>query len=247
MQKRAISTVIFAVSLLMTSNAYAGGYITANTTARGTEQNTPSAGTRFAYLDAGNSYCCEFLPTNAGAQVQAVATNVTFTGGNITAVDRTATTPALASAFLGNTGNRLCLTPTATGIHTFTVTTVNPNPTLVDVQCNETTLFGGYNTNANPFNFLEISNLTNATINGKIYATNYDGTVVINGSAFSVAAGLRADVNIHEAAGPNAFGILKIVHDGPLGALQANTSFYSGPVDALELQATVAAKVRDRR
>lgn len=247
MKRRAISTAIFAASLFITGTAHAGGYITANTTARGTDQSVASGGLRNAYLNAGNSYCCEFLPTNLSGQVQAVATTVTFSGGSIVAVDRTATTPSLASTFLNNTGNRLCLTPTFTGIHTFTVTTVNPNPTLVDVQCNETTLFGGYNTNANPFNFLEISNLTNATINGKIYATNYDGTVVINGSAFSVAAGIRADVNIHEAAGPNVFGIVKIVHDGPLGALQANTSFYSGPVDALELQATVAAKVRDRR
>ena len=244
--RKILATNVLAV-LCICSSASAGGFITPNTSVSGDVQSTANGGTRFSYVEANNSYCCEFLPIAPSVTINSVSTTAIISSGNLTTIDRTATTPALASAGQSVTGNRLCFIPPITSTISFTVTSVSTNPTNIEVQCNETTLFGGYNTNANPYNFLEISNLTNSSISGRIYATNFDGTVVINGSSFTVPAGRRSDVSIHDAAGPNVFGILKIVHDGPLGALQANTSFYSGPVNALELKGTVAAKVRDRR
>jgi len=244
--RKILATNALAV-LFICSSANAGGFITPNTTVAGDVQSTANGGLRFAYAETKNSYCCDFLPIATSVTVDSVSTTVLTGAGNLTAIDRTGTTPALASAGSSVTGNRLCFIPAVTGTITFTVTSISTSPSNIDVQCNETTLFGGYNTNANPYNFLEISNLTNSSISGRIYATNFDGTVVINGSSFTVGAGRRNDISIHDAAGPNVFGVLKIVHDGPLGALQANTSFYSGSVSALELKGTVAAKVRDRR
>ena len=34
------------------------------------------------------------------------------------------------------------------------------------------------------------------------------------------------DVNLHEPAGPGAFGPIQITHDAPLGAIQATVSQY---------------------
>lgn len=229
------------VSILFIANvALAGGYITPNTSTAGDTTNTSDGETRNAAIENGNSYCCEFYAVDDGALISEVSTTVDASP-DFTAVERTITTPLMAQ------GKRLCFISTQTASAGFTVVDVAPSTTPVQVQCNETTLFGGYNTNANPFNFLEISNLTNQTINGKIFATNFNGVVVINGANFSVLAGRRTDISLHDAAGPNVFGLLKIVHDGPLGALQANTSFYSGPVSSLELKGTVPAKIRDRR
>jgi hypothetical protein len=180
------------------------------------------------------------VTTNAGATIASVSTTIDATV-DFTGVDRSTTTPAHSH------GKRLCFLSTVTEFVSISFGNLAPSPTNLDTQCNETSLFGGYNTNANPFNFLEISNTTNSTITGKIYATNFDGTVVVNGTAFSVAAGRRTDVDLHTPAGANKYGLLKIIHDGPLGALQANVSFYSGTPADLTLRGTVPVIPRDKR
>ena len=53
-------------------------------------------------------------------------------------------------------GTRLSFTPATSGLHRLSI--INdlfvPNP--VKIRCMETTLYGGFNTNANPYNFLEL-------------------------------------------------------------------------------------------
>lgn len=134
-------------------SASAGGFITPNTSGSGDVQSTPNGGTRFSYVEANNSHCCEFLPIAPSVTINSVSTTAIISSGNLTTIDRTATTPALASAGQSVTGNRLCFIPPITSTISFTVTSVSTNPTNIEVQCNETTLFGGYNTNANPYNF----------------------------------------------------------------------------------------------
>ncbi len=225
---------------LLPSLSHAGGSITANLSNSGDVQSTGTGGSRFIKVDAGNSYCCDFTPTTNAVTLSSVSTSIlgvaTYTG-----VERSSATPSHSH------GKRVCFIAPASELVVMTVGTLSTSPTPLDAQCNETSLFGGYNTNANPFNFLEISNLTNESITGKIFATNFDGTVVINGNSFTVPAGLRIDVDVHTAAGANKFGILKIIHDGPLGGIQANTSFYSGTPAALTLRGTVPAQPRNHR
>lgn len=235
--KKLLST--FAVSLLP-GLAFAGGSITPNLTTAGDNLSTSSNSVRVFAAEIQNSYCCDFVTTASGASIASVSTTIDATV-DITGVDRSTTTPAHSH------GKRICFQANKTEAVFFTIGALTPSPTNVDMQCNETSLFGGYNTNANPFNFLEISNTTNSTITGKVYATNFDGTVVINGTDFSVAAGRRTDVDLHTPAGANKYGLLKIVHDGPLGALQANVSFYSGTPADLTLRGTVPVISRDKR
>lgn len=225
---------------LLPSLSHAGGSITANLSNTGDVQSTGTGGARPVKVDAGYSYCCDFTPTATSVTLSSVNTTI---GGSptYTGVDRSSAAPSHSH------GRRVCFIAPKTEVVLITTGTISTSPSPLDAQCNETSLFGGYNTNANPFNFLEISNLSNESISGKIYATNFDGTVVIDGNSFTVPAGLRVDVDLHTAAGANKFGILKIIHDGPLGGLQANTSYYSGTPAALTLRGTVPAKPRDHR
>jgi hypothetical protein len=249
--KKLIFLLLVVFCFAFTTSAYAGGYVTPNVdSGADTYTDTDDGELYFAWLEKDLSYCCVITPNSVGVIINEVSTTVADVkgGGNITAVDRQDTTPALSNEWSATSkGARLCLIPVTTGDHNFTITDMSVDNTSTTVRCNETTLFGGYNTNANPYNFLEISNITNKTINGKIYATNFDGTKVIDGAAFSVESENRIDINIHGAAGPNVYGLIKIVHDGPLGSLLANTSYYTGPVSALELKGTVPAYVRNTR
>jgi len=215
-------------------------YITPNLTTSGDSTSMNSNGIRIVSIEAQNSYCCDLVTTTLNAQISGISNSINAVV-DFTGVDRSSATPAHSH------GKRLCFMSNITEIVGITVGTLAPSPTNVEMQCNDTSLFGGYNTNANPFNFLEISNLTNESISGKIYATNFDGTVVLNGTDFTVDAGRRTDVDLHTAAGANKYGLLKIIHDGPLGALQGNVSFYSGTPAALTLRGSVPVKARDKR
>lgn len=234
--------------VLFATNAFAGGYITPGIRVPSDSGDGIIDGSVVAVqLDEGLSYCCSFHPDNGGMAIFAVSTTVAVDGApSFTAVDRTGATPSLTASTLGYTGSRLCFTATKTGTARITISDIFVNSQPVTTICEETTLYGDFNTNANPFNFLEITNISNSTITGKIYATSYDGTTVINGTSFTIPSNRRVDTSIHDAAGPNVFGSIKIVHDGPLGSLKAKTSYYSGPVSALELKATVPATIRDR-
>lgn len=196
------------------------------------------------YFESGRSYCCDFT-TASGNIIDEISSTLTNGSSSTLGVstDRSSTTPIVG---IDAVHKRHCYISQDTILHLFEFTTVTPNTgsTIpLNVNCVETTLYGGYNTNANPFNFLEIINTTNRTISGKVYAVNYDGTVVIDNQAFSLDAGLRFDIDLHTPAGANKYGSLKVTHDGPLGALQAGVSQYTS---SLEQRAHVPLRVREQ-
>lgn len=165
-------------------------------------------------------------------------------------------TPAVTGDSGDTNNNRISIIPSGTGTQVaggYTLEVANntaSSGTSVSakarVDCVETTLYGGYNTNVNDFNFLEITNTTNSTISGSITATNSDGTVVINKQPFSVQSNRRADVDIHTPAGANKFGLIQIVHNGPYGALQAYVSQYDGNISNFVLTASIPLRPRDK-
>lgn len=97
----------------------------------------------------------------------------------------------------------------------------------------DTTLIGSFNTSVTDFNFMELTNTLSTTnrddgvISGTITAKNVITDVVIFTRAFTVNPGDRVDVNIHEAAGPGAFGIIVVGHNGPAGSLKGYVSQYN--------------------
>ena len=109
------------------------------------------------------------------------------------------------------------------------------------VRCDETTLFGGFNTSVTDFNFLEISTTVSDwailpwRITGRISAWNVvsnPDTQVLSDHPFTLdletgSDNRRVDINIHEAAGSGAFGPIHICHDAPPGAIKAVLSQYN--------------------
>ena len=102
----------------------------------------------------------------------------------------------------------------------------------VSMGCTDTTLYGGFNTSVTDFNFIEVTNtLTPGVASGDngdvvvtIKASGTAGTELIS-TSFTLAAGRRRDVNVHESA-PSDFGPVIITHNGPPGAIRAVNAQY---------------------
>jgi len=239
---------LIAVALMMTSSpAYAAGYITSGSE-RASEGGTVgvATGTNLqVYLEAGRSYACTAIPGDTSTQL-ALDNVVQGPSNDIVAQTRGHFTPVVTAPTIAASQNmRLVLTPQETGLHTFRVETANGTE-IIRPECLETTLYGGYNTNVNDFNFLEITNISNQDIVVKVTAVNFDGTVVINGLTQTVPAGRRVDIDVHSAAGNNVFGGIMVTHDGPYGALQANVSQYAGTVADFSLSTSTPLRPRDQ-
>lgn len=99
-----------------------------------------------------------------------------------------------------------------------------------NVECIETTLFGGYNTNVTDFNFLEISNILQGTeeaaVNAYMTVTDLSGIVLVDSQNYRIQPGTRTDIDIHSIVGPAKYGTITIAHDGPPGALKAALTQY---------------------
>ena len=190
-------------------------------------------------VDPGSSYCCELI--------SAAASSVFFTSNTIqilsysdVAGNVTGRPAGSDSPRLGDSWARMCFVVPSTVAYPSAFLTVGTYGVLTDVQayCNETTLYGGFNTSVTDFNFLEITNtletvttpLSGRTITLTLSAINTvpepDATV-INSDSFTVAAGSRYDVNIHERAGSGAFGPIKLAHNGAPGSIKAIVSQYN--------------------
>lgn len=115
----------------------------------------------------------------------------------------------------------------------------NPATANVSVLCEETTLYCAYNTNASPFNFLELTNLgagdrevapgqEPSRIDTLIFGTSSVTQEDFTFPSQSVRSGLRrVDVDLHTVVGENTFGILHISHTGSAGALKGEVGRYN--------------------
>ena len=208
------------------------------------------AGDRFFIdLGANRSYSCEGIPTDPATDFDwdVFVAGTTGTPESISPRLAGGIVPQIGGETDGNANNRLTFTPTTTDRFILTVATAKVGGELVRVRCLATTMFGGYNTNVNDFNYLELTNIGNATLNGTITATNYDGTVAINAQPFSVAAQRRIDIDLHTAVGVDKFGFVRVTHDGPLGTLKGNISQYKGTVADFTLTHSAPLELFDQR
>ncbi len=201
------------------------------------KDSSPASAILFQYShEGGKSYCCG-ITYSANVRIDSI------TGPEGT-VNRSRTSPIHTNNEFG----RFCHISTRDGSLGYTASgiTTTGTPTEIEMQCVETSLYGSFNTSVNNFNFLEVTNTANSTINGFITATSFDGQTVIDARAFSVEANKRLDVDIHTPAGANNFGTIKVTHDGPFGSIMATTSYYKGTAEDFTLTGTVPARPRDR-
>lgn len=235
----------------LATNAYAAEFIlsvgsrSADTSGVITASATDTIKINF---EAGRSYACTAVPRSTTSEfdfstniIDPSATRAARKCGHISPV---VTTPSGTDSSFDD--NRLCFTAQESGIHTLTVETAAGGGEVVRIECLETTLFGGYNTNVNDFNFLELENTTGATITATVTAKTNSGTVVIDAQEVVIDAGERADVDIHQAAGLDVFGPITVTHDGPMGALQGRTSLYTGTVADFILNGQTPLKTREQ-
>ena len=253
-----LTFVFFANSAHAGSTALPGGpNILDGSTVISADLQTPpsSASAEFAFqinLEAKKSYACTVVAENdfSNLDFQSVrdpGSNLVFVGiiGSVT--------PAVKDSL-----DRISIFPSGAGTQTSgeyiigidnqstALFTGTPVTAKARIDCDETTLYGGYNTNVNDFNFLEILNITNTTLNAAITATNSDGTVVIAQQVVTVQPNRRADIDLHTPAGANKFGLLEVIHNGPKGGLQASVSQYDGTVSNFVLTSSLPLKTRDK-
>lgn len=214
-----------------------------NSTATSGSSLTVNTGDHFLVdFEAGKSYSCEGIPVSPTTLFDFDTTVAGTTGGtppSITARSTGALTPPITGESGDSANNRLSFIVTTADRYQLTVAAAEGGGETIRPRCLETTLYGGYNTNVNDFNFLELTNVSSAAITGKITATNFDGTTVINGQSFTVPAGQRIDIDVHTPAGADKFGSIRVAHDGSYGSLQANLSQYAGSVSNFALSASL--------
>lgn len=130
--------------------------------------------------------------------------------------------------------SRLSLIPTESGEHTITIL-FGPEGETTSTSCRfsclETTLYGSFNTVLNEYNFLELTNTANSTINVKIRVVGSDGTVLVDNSPKTLGAGIRTDFDLHSLVGAGDYGSVVVMHDGPFGAVKGAVSQYKVQAD----------------
>ena len=192
-----------------------------------------------SYFEANRSYACDALPSTSTSNI-AFASQIGILGGAaLTVTFRGDTTPAItiSGEDSNQANNRIAFTPDASGKYELPITTTVSQGEDVRIDCAETSLYGGYNTNINNFNFLELTNITNQTISGAWTAVNWNGSFFIG--TFVIPAGNRQDISLHDVVGAGKYGSLIVTHDGPVGALVGNVSQYKGSATEFSLSATL--------
>lgn len=186
------------------------------------------------------SYCCQALANNTDARFESIEDNnhygliVPFNAaGGITPP----ITGVLPVRGLNPAGfARACFTTPSISrsLHFLVIDNSSVNHATFEtlrLSCVETTLFGGFNTTAAEFNFLEITNLTGEPLDVHILgysetansAKTVDQTISIEPIFGQIK---RVDIDLHSLVGPGAFGPLQLTHNGPPGAIKAVVSQY---------------------
>lgn len=209
---------------------------------------TASTGDTFqTNVRAGRSYACTAHPTDSATEFDFSMSITDPASDTLTANPCGDVEPKVAVIGAGDSGladNRLCFTPTVDGVHVLSVETAKAGGEVVRVECVETTLFGAFNTNVNDFNFLELENTTSSAVTAKVSAFTNAASTLLDAVEVTIQPGARNDIDIHSAAGMNVFGPIVVTHDGPIGALQGRTSFYTGTVSNFNLNGQTELRTR---
>jgi hypothetical protein len=197
----------------------------------------------------GRSYACSYLPEDEKT-VDMLSTVLDGNGDPLTAVLCGDSEPIISTVD-DNTkdDNRLCFIAPTTGELSMGVGAVTGGSfILASIECLETTLFGGYNTNVSSFVFLELENRTTANVTASITIRQNDGTVVADAVNVNVAPNSRTDFDVHTVAGANQFGSIIVSNTAPFGGLSGRVSSYSSTASGgLSLQGQTTMSGREQQ
>jgi len=203
------------------------------------ELNGVSEGSIFFVGEAGRSYCCEvrYGPSETSDFPYFTGSVLNYTTNeSIPYKERGLDEPVIPN-FSNHpypADSRRCIHTLSKASYLMGVHLGTPTNNFLSaqlVECIETTLFGGYNTNVTDFNFLELTNLLKGDFNNQaittvIAITDLFGNLVVPEKLQVVRPGFRTDIDIHSIVGAGKYGTIRIAHDGPPGALKAALTQY---------------------
>jgi hypothetical protein len=193
-------------------------------------------------LNENRSYCCQVDTENSGVLE---STHPYFASEMVTAISGSGTLPLpITGTYKGldsppvtegyqqtSAGqSRVCFITPDIGplwVAVFALPIAAPQgvSTNVRASCEETTLFGGYNTNVSEFNFLEVTNT--GTFATDIVAIIRDmAGAELDRLVWIHPAGVRIDIDIHSRVGAGNYGSIIIDSAGPRGSIKAVLSEY---------------------
>lgn len=182
-----------------------------------------------------SSVCCTALSDDLDPEFTAVTRLGTF-GGPISFSTRGGIAPQIPSNSNGVSaaeGARACFISEAGSRFQLTVnrSNVTPGSTFADlaIHCDETSLYGGYNTVVTELNYLEIVNTTVLALNAHLYGYDASSGDLVIDATITLPGGAgprRTDIDLHSLVGQGKFGSLVLAHDGPKGAVKADVAQY---------------------
>ncbi|MCB0344292.1 MAG: hypothetical protein KDD66_04210 [Bdellovibrionales bacterium] len=174
------------------------------------------------------SYSCEGVPSDSqsefGFNTELVGT--IDNSNTITAVPNADMAPHVTGPLGGGGTARLSFVAVNPDRYRLSVATARTGGEDVAVRCFETTLFGGFNTYLNQYNYLELVNYSDRPISGAFVLTDNDHKERAR-LPFSVPGGSRVDFDLHGRVGRDLYGLVKVIHNGPVRALGGSVAFYS--------------------
>ncbi len=202
---------------------------------------TANSGDLISFLSQnGYCYCCE-LYTNDPAGDDPRFTSVVTSNVTIEPTEAALIDPIMPGALASDGdgfGNRVCFqsqTSFQAGIIDFTTRLAmafgdgTESATNVKVRCEETTLFGKFNTSVTDFNFLEILNTagnSQVTVLMDIF-NSVTSTSVVNDQEITIGPNGRKDIDIHSLTGAGAFGTITLCPLAPSKAISAELNQYN--------------------
>lgn len=237
-----MKVLIFCVALFPGQIALAnGGDIVVRTGEKTTVATIAASQKIILPVTYDRSYCCEVLASDSSSQVKLQSVDFNFSEVLFQGAERGNTEPRIAE----RDGRRCFVIRRAAGNNsgsgselTFNLGfTSGSSANDVSINCQETTLFCGFNTFASEVNVLEVSNTqtSDPSTPGFASVTAYTSMNITSRvpverrdlSPLFVQASSRVDsLSITSLAGPSAFGTLAIAHDGAPGSLRARVARY---------------------
>ncbi len=197
-------------------------------------------------FDLNRSYACSLVGSESDSLLGIDSSVLNPSGLVVAGKAIGAQTPPITTGSLdpNQSDNRISIFATIGGVWKFTVSSAKAGGESGAFTCRETSLYGNWNTFLNPFNFLEITNLSYDPIEVIVIIRNFDGTTFTTSE--TVPADRRVDIDVHSLVGPNRYGSIKLKHDGPVGALSAFISQYNVDLSgATVLRSSISLLRRD--
>lgn len=120
---------------------------------------------------------------------------------------------------------RVAFTASSSTRYFITVASTRAGGEPVRLRCEDTTLFGGFNTSAHDVNVLELQNSSSSTIRAAISLINTNGRRIGGVRLRDIRGGGRLDLPLEDLA-RDTTGTVRISHNGPAGQVIGRVVLY---------------------